>query len=184
MATSSSIDANQLLTQLVALTSAVQQLAERPDVPARPLADVSEADRIRQRVAFGYQVLGTLSGRVSSASGDEFDVPLVGVKRWPRRIEFFRLPRGVDWVELRSGTKVELLQIDEASDPAQRDDRAADAERPRNADSDRGQVRPKDFADTEPIGSVLFLRGRRGPLVAFGPRLLPLRPDTAVHQPA
>jgi len=184
MATPPSVDAKQLLEQLVALTGAVKQLAERTDVPVRPFADTTEADRIRQRVAFGYQVLGTLSGRVSSASGGEFDVPLVGVRRHRgRRIDFFRLPRGVDWVELRSGTKVEVLQICEAPDPAQGDDPAADAERPRNADSDRGSVRSKDFADTEPIGSVLFLRARRGPLVAFGPRLLAMPPDRDVHQP-
>jgi hypothetical protein len=183
MATPSSVDAKQLLEQLVALTGAVKQLAERTDVPVRPFADTTEADRIRQRVAFGYQVLGTLSGRVSSASGDEFDVPLVGVKRYPGRIEFFRLPPGVDWVELRSGTKVELLEINEGLEQVPRHDRAVDAERPRNGNSGRGQVQPVAFFDSEPIGSVLFLRGRRGPLVAFGPRLLPLPPDTAVRQP-
>ena len=65
MATPPSVEAKQLLEQLVALTGAVKQLAERTDVPVRPFADTTEADRIRQRVAFGYQVLGTLSGRLS-----------------------------------------------------------------------------------------------------------------------
>ena len=177
-------DSKQLLEQLVALTGAVKQLAERADAPARPVADRTAADRIRQRVAFGYQVLGTLSGRVSSASGDEFDVHLVGATRHRREIVFFRLPPAADWVELRTGTKVEILPIVEADDSDSRGDRAPDAgRRPRNGDSGRGRVQPKDFADTEPIGSVVFLRGRRGPLIAFGPRLAALPPAADVHDP-
>ena len=121
---------------------------------------------------------------MSSASGEEFDVPLVGARRRHCEIVFFRLPPGVDWVELRSGSKVEVLKIVEGDDPEPRGDQAADADRPRNGDSGRGRVQPRGFADSEPIGSVLFLRGRRGPLVAFGPRLAALPPASAVHDRA
>ncbi|MDT0354014.1 hypothetical protein [Pseudonocardia charpentierae] len=181
MANTPSTDSKQLLEELATLARAVKQLAERVDVPVRPAAEVTEADRIRQRVAFGYQVLGTLMGRVSSAS-DEFDVRLVGVTRDYGRIDFVRLPRDAAFVELRSGTKVEVLRIEE-SDSDLRGDGSADAERPRNGDGRRGHVRPKDVEDTEPIGSVLFLRDRRGPLVAFGPRLLALQPAQASTSP-
>ena len=37
-----------------------------------------------------------------------------------------------------------------------------------------GRVHPRRFEDSDPIGSMVFLRDRHGPLLAFGPRLAPL----------
>jgi hypothetical protein len=69
-------------------------------------------------------------------------------------IEFDRLPPGADWVELRSGARVESLRISRTDDGP-----------------DRGVVQPRLFGPDDPIGSMVFLRSRRGPLIAFGPRL-------------
>jgi hypothetical protein len=188
MTTQNTGDTKQLLEQLVALTDAVKQLAERPTsqpAPAALFEPTTAADRIRQRVAFGYQVLGTLTGRVSSAGGDEFDIRAVRATRRPGVILFRGLPPGADFAELRQGNKVEVLRIlDEGGDrgdqPEAPDDR-------RDGRADRGLVRPRDFADGEPIGSIVFLRHRRGPFIAFGPRLGPVRPggidpDRADHR--
>ena len=156
-------EGNPLLEQLVQLTDAVRQLAER-QVATAPDPDTA-ADRIRQRVAFGYQVLGTLTGRVSSNGRAEFDVPLVQATRLPHEVRFEGLPPGADWVELRAGTKVELLPIERDQRVDQAGARKPDRHRP-----DRGRVRPEEFADSQPIGSVVVLRDRQGPLTAFGPR--------------
>ena len=56
-------------------------------------------------------------------------------------------------VELPSG-RVESLRISRTDDGP-----------------DRGFVQPRLFGPDEPIGSMVFLRSRRGPLIAFGPRL-------------
>lgn len=193
MATAPSADNSQLLDQLVQLTDAVKQLAERPAQPV--VVARTDADRIRQRVAFGYQVLGTLTGRVSTASGDEFDVRVVRARRRPGIVEFDGLPPGADWVELRAGNRAEVLRIHRDD----RDDDRADApstsgagrksagrgkgdgpdgehDRRRPHQSDQGFVRP-DFPDSAAIGSIVFLRHQRGPLIAFGPRLGPVTPD-------
>jgi hypothetical protein len=187
MATTTSGDDKQLLAQLVALTDAVRQLAERPTPPPpASFETATNADRIRQRVAFGYQALGTLMGRVSSASGDEFDVRVVLARRRRDVIEFDRLPPGASWVELRAGNKVELLRIDEdlrdSSDDAPEPD-AASTTPARHDRPDRGSVRPREFARTDPIGSIVVLRGPRGPLIAFGPRLGPVRSGSPDDQP-
>jgi hypothetical protein len=183
----------QLMEQLVQLTDAVKDLAHR-QVGHRPgldgaFADVDADDRVRQRVAFSYQALGALTGRVSSATGREFEVRVVEARREPGTIHFRRLPAGADWVELRTGTKVELLRIRrEHEDDGDGDggvDVAAASEaerRERRERRHRGRVHPEDFDDDEPIGSTVFLRGPRGPLVAFGPRRPVLRGATA--QPA
>lgn len=169
----------QLMQQLVQLTEAVKELAARPghppsETPERPpvVIDVdidervplTDADRVRQRVAFSYQALGTLTGRVSSATGREFDVPVVRAARGDNSIVFDDLPPGANWVELRTGGKVEVLRIRRIPD---RDDDGDEGRRR----SDAGEVVPKLFAASEPIGSTVFLRGARGPLIAFGPRL-------------
>ena len=89
----------QLMQQLVELTEAVKELAaptagirrsnspggRRSSSTSRSIepAPVTDADRVRQRVAFSYQALGTLTGRVSTATGREFDVPVVPGR--PRR---------------------------------------------------------------------------------------------------
>jgi hypothetical protein len=153
----------QLIEQMVKLTEAVKDLAERPVRPPAVIVDAddtpaqTESDRVQQRVAFSYRALGTLTGRVSTASGREFDVRVVRARR-PRRapdlIEFARLPPGADWVELRSGTKFESLRITRTDN-----------------DPDRGEVKPQLFRPDLPIGSMVFLRSSRGPLIAFGPRL-------------
>ena len=161
------------MEQLVELTEAVKNLAERPARPPAVIVDVdvdaddtpaqTEADRVQQRVAFSYRALGTLTGRVSTASGREFDVRVVRARPVRDLIEFDRLPPGADWVELRSGARVESLRI------SRTDDGRGPRGRPAAA------VRPDD-----PIGSMVFLRSRRGPLIAFGPRL-PAR-STVVHR--
>lgn len=196
MSTTARSNERPLLEQLVQLTEAVKQLAEQ-SAPQQP-GQVSDDDRIRQRVVFGYQALGTLTGRVSTASGDEFDVRVVGARREDDLIRFRALPPGADWVELRSGTKVELLRIepDRGNDDVPQDaadsdgkDGAKDGDKDADKDADkgsgqdvrgrrrrRGLVRPEDFAGTDPIGSIVFLRSPQGPLVAFGPRLDPVLP--------
>jgi hypothetical protein len=173
----------QLLQQLVELTEAVKELAARPghppaEDPQRPpvvidvdideRAPVTDADRVRQRVAFSYQALGTLTGRVSTATGREFDVPVVRATRGDNSIVFSDLPPGAHWVELRTGGKVELLRIRRTRDDD--NDREGDRDGDRRR-SDDGEVFPKLFAASEPIGSTVFLRTARGPLIAFGPRL-------------
>jgi hypothetical protein len=199
-----------LLEQLVRLTDAIKELAEhpRPALPSLSVAATTDADRIRQRVTFGYQVLGTLMGRVSSAGGDEFDVRVVRAARARNVIAFEGLPPGAHWVELRSGTKVEVLRIrpiprdpedhharddrqdDDSQDEAwqddapqeDREDRTVAEELTQSARRGTGFVRPGAFDRTEPIGSIVLLRTARGPLVAFGPRLGPVRSDSPVPQ--
>lgn len=173
MATPTSGDTKQLLEQLVQLTDAVKQLAERPTAQRSTFDAPTDADRIRQRVAFGYQALGTLSGRVSTASGDEFDVRVVAATRRPGVIDLDGLPPGADFVELRSGGKTELLKIER--DDGGVDQSATSATASRDRQDDDGLVRPRDVKDTDAIGSIVILRNRRGPLIAFGPRLGPVR---------
>lgn len=159
---------NQLLEKLV---EAIKQLAERPAPQPSSFDSSTAADRIRQRVAFSYQVLGTLTGRVSSPSGNEFDVRVVEARREPNVIKFRGLPPGADWAELRAGNKVEVLRIeDEPGD----DQYPTSNDATRNEQSDKGRVCPRDFKDTDPVGSIVFLRTTRGPLIAFGPRLGPV----------
>jgi hypothetical protein len=151
----------QLMQQLVELTEAVKDLAERSARPPAVDADVdaddtparTDAERVQQRVAFSYRALGALTGRVSTA-GREFDVRVVRARPVRDLIEFDRLPPGADWVELRSGARVESLRISRGDDGP-----------------DRGVVQPRLFGPEDPIGSMVFLRSRRGPLIAFGPRL-------------
>jgi hypothetical protein len=159
---------SQLLAQLVALTEAVKDLAERDCEQPDAAESRSEADRVRQRVAFGYQVLGALTGRVSSGTGREFDVRAVSGTRFSKKILFEGLPPGADWAELRSGKKIELLRI---KDPDDGGTDVEDAEKTPRRESEEGIVRPELFADADPIGSIVFLRSRRGPVIAFGPRL-------------
>ena len=165
MAASTSSDDNPLLAQLVALTKSIQALAEhpRPATPVASVLDSTDADRIRQRVTFGYQVLGTLTGRVSSPSGTEFDVPVVRAKRVGTKIEFTQLPPDAAWVALRTGTKVELLSITKG-DPGE------------------GTV-TSTFKATELIGSMVFLQESEGPLIAFGRRLLAAGDRVASSEP-
>jgi len=198
----------QLMEQLVRLTDAVKDLAYRQagqpaQVDAAAQGDtgfvaVTDADEIRQRVAFSYQALGALTGRVSTSAGREFDVRIVEAKREPGVVRFRQLPAGADWVELRSGSKIESLRIhrddfrnaaaaDADADPAAAahtdDDNAAETNSADAARHERhrhrGRVHPQLFSDADPIGSTVFLRTRRGPLVAFGPRLAAL-PTTPV----
>ena len=167
----------ELMQRLVELTEAVKEIAARAGHPAteiphqRPVvidvdadepAPLTDAERVRQRVAFSYQALGTLTGRVSTASGREFDIPVVRATRGDNTIFFEDLPSGAHWVELRSGAKVESLRI--------RRPPREDAEG-HHARSDIGEVLPHLFGASEPIGSMVFLRAARGPLIAFGPRL-------------
>lgn len=176
MPTTNAGDNKQLLQQLVQLTDAVKQLAERPTPQPPAFEPSTAADRIRQRVAFGYRVLGTLTGRVSSSSGNEFDVRVVGATRRPGVITFEGLPPGADWVELRTGTKVEVLRIEGDGDDSQVDRSATSKESARyERPAARGLVRPRDFKDADPVGSIVFLRTSRGPLIAFGSRLAPVR---------
>jgi hypothetical protein len=187
----------QLMEQLVLLTDAVRDLASR-QVGADSDGDraVTDADRIRQRVAFSYQALGALTGRTSSATGREFDVQIVAARRRPDSIAFRHLPADADWVELRSGGTVETLRIQRRSDSDNDHDRDCDwdadwddgqsGDRGTRHDPDHpgrdgwrrnrhhGHVHPRRFQDSDPIGSMVFLRDRRGPLLAFGPRLGPL----------
>jgi hypothetical protein len=202
MPTSTAGENRQLLDQLVQLTEAVKRLAERPE--PRPEADrLTEADRVRQRVAFGYQALATLTGRVSRTGAAEFDVPVVAAGRVQGLVGIVGLPPAAEWVELRSGDRSEVLRIrryerrdregaprpdrtadtaedaveaieealEEAVDDALDEAVAARFGRPWYDRDDFGVVRPERFRDTEPIGSLLVLRHRRGPLLAFGPRL-------------
>jgi hypothetical protein len=176
----------QLMQQLVVLTEAVKELAARPthppiEQPGRPPVvidvdidepgSVTDADRVRQRVAFSYQALGTLTGRVSTATGREFDVPVVRAVRGDDAILFEDLPPGAHWVELRTGGKVEQLRIRRIADGHDGDSRRSDA----------GEVFPTLFAPSEPIGSTVFLRTARGPLIAFGPRLAAFGSDEPVE---
>lgn len=153
----------QLMKQLVELTGAVKELAERPAPRPPVVIDVdvdnplisTDADLAQQRVAFSYRALGTLTGRVSSASGREFDVRIVRARRPRDLIEFDDLPPGADWVELRSANAFEMLRI-----------RRTDDGRP-----DRGVAQPQLISAAKPISSMVFLRTSLGPLIAFGPRL-------------
>ncbi len=174
MATTSSAGgaaANQrLMEQLVQLTEAVKHLAESPAGRSTPVDTSTEADRARQRVTFGYRALGALTGRVSSRSGSEFDVHVVAATRRKDLILFEALPPAADWVELRTGTKVEVLRIHRDDD---RDD-----DKPGGAGHERrrtGVAKPRHFDADDPIGSMVFLRSRQGPVLAFGPRLDPGR---------
>ncbi|MGQ0718388.1 MAG: hypothetical protein ACT4NP_13975 [Pseudonocardiales bacterium] len=160
----------ELLEELV---KAVKQLAERPAPQPSSFDSSTAADRIRQRVAFSYQVLGTLTGRVSSSSGNEFDVRVVEACREPDVIKFKGLPPGADWAELRAGNKVEVLRIE---DEPRDDQYSTSNDATRNEQSGKGRVCPRDFKNADPIGSVVFLRTRLGPLIAFGPRLEPVPP--------
>jgi len=198
----------QLMEQLVRLTDAVKDLAYRQagqpaQVDAAAQGDtgfvaVTDADEIRQRVAFSYQALGALTGRVSTSAGREFDVRIVEAKREPGVVRFRQLPAGADWVELRPGSKIESLRIhrDDFRNTAAAAADAAAAAEAHAADANaaginsadaarherhrhRGRVHPQLFSDADPIGSTVFLRTRRGPLVAFGPRLAAL-PTTPV----
>jgi hypothetical protein len=162
-----------LLEQLIQLTEAVKQLAERPSPQPAPRDPPTDADRVRQRVAFGYQVLGALTGRISSATGREFDVRVVEAIRKPGVILFDGLPARANWAELRAGSKVEVLRIRDV-DQKGNSDSPTKTESARDERSTRGQVDPKDFADTDRIGSIVFLSTRQGPLVAFSSRLDPL----------
>jgi hypothetical protein len=170
----------ELMEQLVRLTDAVKQLADREPAPTTRFPEVTEAARVRQRVAFGYQALGSLLGRVSSSSGREFDTPVVAASRRAGLILLDGLPRRANWVELRRGAKVELLQIfdgagvDRPVPAANRTPRRED----RDNDSELGAVFPDLFADAEAIGSIVVLRHRRGPVLAFGPRLAPVTSPT------
>jgi hypothetical protein len=179
----------QLMEQLVHLTDAVRDLAQRQVGSHPDGGPPTDADRIRQRVAFSYQALGLLTGRTSSATGREFDVPVVVALRRPGRILFRFLPAGADWVELRSGGTVENLRIQRRPDH-ESDDRDGDWDDLRHDDDDHdgehrhhGRVYTHRFEDTDPIGSMVFLRGRHGPLVAFGPRLGPLILSTTHPNP-
>jgi hypothetical protein len=186
----------QLMEQLVLLTDAVRDLAQR-QVGAHPDGGraVTDADQIRQRVAFSYQALGALTGRTSTATGREFDIQIVTARRRPDRISFRHLPADADWVELRSAGTVETLRIQRRSDSdtdhdrdcswdadwdyGQGGDRGAEHDADRNGRDDwrrhrHGHVHPRRFQDSDPIGSMVFLRDRHGPLLAFGPRLGPL----------
>ena len=212
----------QLHTLLEGLTKAVNRLAEHT-APEPISTDVTEAERIRERVDFSYRALGTLTGRVST-TGTAFDVPVVGAFRGRRCILLTRLAAGANFAELRTGTRTEVLRIrpvirrrngdddidalealvdvdafcadqdgpDPASEtsavtPAAGDssDGSGDADVP---DGDRatsavdpdglrgrfgrvGVIRPEVFAESDSIGSIVIMRSRRGPLVAFGPRL-------------
>ena len=151
-----------LMAQLVELTAAIKEIAERPAPRPPVVIDVdvdppvsTEADRVRQRVAFSYLALGTLTGRVSSAGGREFDVRIVRARRPRDQIEFDDLPPRADWVELRAGGTVETLRI-----------RRSDNDPP-----DRGSVQPQRITPATPVSSMVFLRTSHGPLIAFGPRL-------------
>ena len=87
------------------------------------------------------------------------------------------LPRRARFVELRRGTKVELLRIFEGAGvrlPLPSGERVPRTDDGEGVSDNRGAVCPKEFADDEAIGSTVALRTRRGPLVAFGPRLAPL----------
>ncbi len=172
----------QLMNQLIELTDAVKQLAQRPieiEVDAVEREAITDTQRIRQRVSFSYQAIGTLTGRVSSASGREFDVPVVAALRGRGLIGLDGLPPKAGWVELRAGDRLEVLRIHRV-DGDDNDPFPTPAPVPPGSDGlrrrhgDRGVVRPRVFADTDPIGSIVVLRDRLGPLVAFGPRLAPL----------
>jgi hypothetical protein len=174
----------ELLEQLVQLTQAVKDLAERPDGDRppviSPIAEITEADRVRQRVAFGYAALGALTGRVSSASGREFDIRVFTAARDYGVIFLDGLPRRARFIELRRGGKVELLRIFVGVDVDGHtpEDRRVELNDERDGvASDRGAIFPEQFGNDEAIGSMLALRTRRGPLLAFGPRLSPLPAD-------
>lgn len=162
-----------LLKQLIQLTAAVKQLAERPSPPPVLRDPQTDADRVRQRVAFGYQVLGALTGRVSSATGNEFDVRVVEAIRKPGVILFKGLPPRANFAELRAGSKVEVLRIRDL-DHNGNGDSPTMTEPAHDERSSQGKVDPQNFADTDRIGSIVFLRTREGPVVAFGSRLEPL----------
>lgn len=177
---------DKLLQQLIDLTAAVRNLAEAATTPAPAGPAPSHAESVRQRVAFSYRALGALTGRVSSSSGREFDVPVVIAVRRSRLIGFLDLPAGAHWAELRRGTKVEVLPIDDLdprTDPADllAEDRQGAREQHRPLRS--GVVRPRAFTDAEAVGSVVLLRTRRGPLLAFGPRLQPVDSDDHPRTP-
>jgi len=110
----------QLLEQLVGLTDAVKRLAEHT-APGPITTGVTEADRIRERVAFSYRALGTLTGRVST-TGTAFDVPVVGACRRRRFVLLTQLAPGSDFAELRTGTRSEVLRIHPVTRRPDRDD--------------------------------------------------------------
>jgi hypothetical protein len=171
----------QLMEQLVQLTDAVRDLA-RHQVGTHPDGGApSDAERIRQRVTFSYQALGALTGRTSTATGREFDIPVVAALRLPGRILFRHLPAGADWVELRAAGTVEILRIERRPEHDPDDDWAGCDER--DGHRHHGRVHPQRFRDADPIGSTVFLPGRHGPLLAFGPRLAALRSPTPRPNP-
>lgn len=143
------------------------------------------ADLERQRVSFGYRALGMLSGRVSTAAGREFDVPVIKTRRTHGALLFDDLPLGADFVEVRSGTEAEILAIWRFKDQHNVDlpgaeytvkekDVEAILHCPRPGRTEQGAAFPRQFHNANPIGSLVFLQKRHGPLVAFGPRLSPV----------
>lgn len=179
MATNRTGDRSNDLDQMVTkLTEAIQRLAQspRPD----PRDDTDEAERrLHERVDFGYRALGTLMGRVSRTVEAEFDVAVFAA-RWQARRAVIRLrglPDEANWIELRTGKQVEVLEVQRPDDS----DVEAEAEADDEADDDERRlprIAPKVFTPDKPIGSMVALRRRRGPAIAFGPRLEP-RPSAS-----
>ncbi|HSK91336.1 MAG TPA: hypothetical protein VK875_08485 [Euzebyales bacterium] len=167
-------DARDLDQMVTKLTEAIRQLASSPRPDPRDGTDDSER-RLHERVGFGYRALGTLMGRVSRTAEAEFDVAVFGA-RWQARRPVIRLrglPDGANWIELRSGRRVEVLEVRRRDDPDPDIDRDADdEERP------LPRIAPQIFTPDTPIGSMVALRRRRGSPVAFGPRLAP-RPSAS-----
>lgn len=157
----------EVLNQLVQLTQAIKDLAERT---TRDRPDEDGATRWeRQRVDFGYRALGTLMGRSSRSADGEFDVPVFAAE-WGKggdRILLGALPDGADWIELRSGDRVEVLEV------TRLDSNTATKEQRSRKESPQARIQPKEFSAKQLIGSMVALRHRNGPLVAFGPRLNP-----------
>ena len=176
-------DSKVLLEQLVKLTESIQRLAQDSENAKR-----NEDALRRQRVDFGYRVLGALMGRSKNKG---FDIKVIDA-RWDnnrKHVELFRLPDAATLVELRSGETTEMLYIDrsdpkgpksgskgqktsEGEQPAA-ETGAGDGRRSPRRTPPNGRVTPTTITSDREIDSVLVLDDPDGPPIAIGPRIKP-----------
>jgi hypothetical protein len=168
----------QQLTYLVQqFTEAIRELADGRRPP--PPTEDEEARARRQRIDFGYRALATLMGRVSRTKDGEFDVPTFSAVREYEDgvIRLTGLPKMVTHVELRAPATAYSPGIEETvkvirygrGDP--------------NAAHGSRQARLKtEIAPDRAIESMIGLGGPTGPLLALGPRLAALLPESATTE--
>jgi hypothetical protein len=174
--TNGQADPQQLTFLVQQLTEAIRDLADGRQPP--PSTEDEEARARRQRIDFGYRALGTLMGRVSRTNDEEFDVPTF-TARWDADrpvIHLYGLSDTVTWVELRAPATGGYPRVEETVKVVRGGRGEPDA-------AERGHRRPrlepKRIAHGSAIESMIGLGGPTGPLLALGPRLETLIPESA-----